>query len=158
MVADFLCRHIARIGDSLASFCESTDPQFRTWLTPTRGQNQARSVLDLIGECASTNNYVAALLTAEPGQVLARDDFRCEPKNADDARHEIQASCSTLILAIRGFSDEDFERTYPHWRGDLSAELLVVGAYRNMCYHAGQINFIQILSGDLEFHAPSSWY
>jgi hypothetical protein len=76
----------------------------------------------------------------------------------EEARDEIMASANVLADAIRSASDDTFEQEFQHWsRGPLTGKILMMGAYRNMAYHSGQINFIQILSGDQEFHAPPTW-
>ena len=62
-----------------------------------------------------------------------------------------------LAAAIRGLTEEDLERTYPHPRGPRLGANLILICYRNMAYHAGQINYIQTLYGDQEFHVPANW-
>ena len=39
----------------------------------------------------------------------------------------------------------------------MAGENVIVMCLRNMAYHAGQTNFIQILYGDTEFHVPPTW-
>ena len=34
---------------------------------------------------------------------------------------------------------------------------LIEMPYRNMAYHCGQLNFIQTIYGDKEFHLPPTW-
>jgi hypothetical protein len=152
-----IAEHIERMGDSLASFVESTAPELLAPRHPT-AQGEARSVLELVEECITTNLYVAALLGLRPGDMLDRSQFTAAISDAAEARAQLVESCKALSERVRALSPEAYEQAYPHWRGALAGKELVMGAYRNMAYHVGQINYIQILAGDNEFHRPSSWY
>jgi hypothetical protein len=67
------------------------------------------------------------------------------------------ASGTELAAAIRSLNEESLTTAYPHWRGPIVGESMLEVAYRNMAYHAGQVNMIQLLSGDTEFHVPPTW-
>jgi len=54
-------------------------------------------------------------------------------------------------------SEADLSRVFEHPRGQMSGENVIIMCLRNMAYHAGQANFIQILYGDTEFHVPPTW-
>ena len=54
-------------------------------------------------------------------------------------------------------SAEDLHRKFQHPRGLFVGSNLIMMCLRNMAYHAGQINLIQMLSGDGEFHVPPKW-
>ena len=62
-----------------------------------------------------------------------------------------------LAAAIRAMTEADLSRVYAHPRAQISGENLIVMCYRNMAYHVGQINLIQMLYGDAEFHLPPKW-
>ncbi len=149
-----MAEHAERMGHSVAHFINSTDPALLDKHLDTKGPQPTRSILELVAECASANRYFAALLNGGTHGQPTISDFA----NADEASHEIIASANVLADAIRSAHDEAFEQEFQHWsRGPLTGKILMMGAYRNMAYHSGQINFIQILNGDPEFHAPPSW-
>lgn len=150
--------HIERMGDSLACFIESTAPDRWHWRPETSEGTQGRSLLELAGECIATNQYVAALLRSRGSQPPDRSAFTSSPQNAEQARAQLVASSKEFADAVRQLTPEAFNEPVPHWRGPIPAAYLIVGAYRNMAYHAGQINLIQILGGDSEFHMPPTWY
>ncbi len=150
----FMAEHVERMGLSMAHFIASTDPELLSQNLPTKSDIPARSVLEMVAECASANRYFAALLNGgTPGQP-AIQTFT----DSEDARDEIMASANVLADAIKQTADSALDQEFMHWsRGPLTGNILLMGAYRNMAYHSGQINFIQILNGDHEFHVPSTW-
>ena len=150
----FMAEHVERMGLSIAHFIASTNPEILDQKLTTKDGGSARSVLELVAECVSANRYFALLLNGGEHVQPVVDVF----SNSEEARDEIMASANVLADAIRSASDEAFEQEYQHWsRGPLKGKILMMGAYRNMAYHAGQINFIQILDGDSEFHLPPTW-
>ena len=157
-VQEFMADQIVRIADSLASFLESTDPARVLWQPDPPGNAPARSALELAQECVTVNHYFAALLRGEAIEAPA-GGFRGTPlADVADARRQLTESSAELAGAIRALDDAALAKTYSHWRGPVSGDKLIIGAYRNMAYHAGQVNLIQILGGDAEFHVPPSWY
>lgn len=157
-VQEFMAEQIARMGDSLASFLESTQADKVSWRPEQPGSAPTRSVLEQAQECVAVNRYFAALLRGEHIEAPAGGVKGDPITTAADARRQLDESSRELSSAIRGLNDAALAATYSHWRGPVTGDKLMIGAYRNMAYHAGQINLIQILSGDAEFHVPSSWY
>ena len=149
-----MAEHAERMGLSMAHFIASTNPAMLDQHLETKGDQPTRSILELVAECASANRYFAALLNGGTHGQPAIPVFT----NSEDARDEIMASANVLADAIRSAPDDAFEQEFQHWsRGPLKGKILMMGAYRNMAYHSGQINFIQILGGDQEFHVPPTW-
>jgi len=62
-----------------------------------------------------------------------------------------------LAGALRTLTDADLEKTFEHPRGTMLGKNLILMPMRNMGYHIGQLNFIQMLYGDTEFHVPKNW-
>jgi hypothetical protein len=149
----FMSEHVERMGLSVAHFVDATEPSLLTWSqTPANGE-PSRTILELVGECINANRLFAALLRGESPERPADLDL-----NSESAQSEIVASSIELAEAISKMNDDDFEREFMHpVRGPLRGKILAMGAYRNMAYHSGQINFIQILNGDPEFHVPPTW-
>ncbi len=78
--------------------------------------------------------------------------------DAGTAQTELRKSAAEVAAAIRALPDEALTRNYTMQLMTLSGEVLIDMPYRNMTYHGGQINLIQLLLGDKEFHmAPASF-
>ena len=123
------------------------------WSQAAPNSEPTRMVLELVGECVNANRMFAALLRGESPEKPADLNLTLET-----AQQEIIASSNELAAAIGYMNEEDFEKDFIHpVRGPLKGKILAMGAYRNMAYHSGQINFIQILNGDHEFHVPPTW-
>ncbi len=149
----FMSEHVQRMGNSVAHFVANTEPSLLTWTQLAPGSERSRTILELVGECVNANRIFAALLRGEsPGRPADID------LTSESAQMEIVKSSDELAAAINYMNEEDFERDFIHpVRGPLKGKILAMGAYRNMAYHSGQINFIQILGGDHKFHMPPTW-
>ncbi len=149
----FMSEHVQRMGHSVSHFVASTKPSMLTWSQSAPDSEPSRTILELVGECVNANRLFAALLRGESPERPADLDLTSE-----SAQMEIVKSSNELAAAINFMNEEDFERDFIHpVRGPLKGKILAMGAYRNMAYHSGQINFIQILGGDHEFHMPPTW-
>lgn len=151
-IQEYVAEQTERIAAALADFVGTTDPACLGWEPALEGSGQTRSVLDQIAECVSVNSLFAALLR---GTVVPEDTPA--PQNAAEAQAQIVASAGELAAAICAVPDEALEDSLETPRGAVLVKNLVLASYRNMAYHAGQINFIQMLAGDTEFHTPPNW-
>jgi hypothetical protein len=155
---EYMAEQIELIAESMAHFIEVTDTEKRTWKPLIAGSAPTRSTLELAGECVATNRYFAALLRGE-AVAMPAGGAKVPPINsAEEARRELMASSKELSDAVRRMTETEMDRLYSHWRGPTTGKKLVMGVYRNMAYHVGQINLIQILGGDADFHPPTYWY
>lgn len=150
---EFMGEHIERMGLSVAHFVSTTEPSMLTWTQAAPNGHLSRTVLEVVAECVQANRLFAALLRGEsperPGELQL---------TSETAQKEIVSSSQVLAAAVRALDDAGIDREYVHpVRGALTGKILLMGAYRNMAYHSGQINFIQILGGDSEFHLPPTW-
>jgi hypothetical protein len=94
--------------------------------------------------------------------LLCCDELSQEPgvkiTDAASARSELTKSAAEVAAVIRELPDEALDRTYQMTSMTMSGEVLMDIPYRNMVYHGGQINYIQLLLGDKEFHvAPAAF-
>ena len=153
-VFEFQGQKIERMAASLASFVATTPADRLNWCPGTDANSQTRSVLAQVGECVQVNRYTAALLRGETPEFAA---LLVKVSDSEDAQRQLIASGQEFADAVRALDEDALSRLYPHWRGPLSGEILIEAPYRNMAYHAGQINMIQLLAGDVEFHLPSTW-
>ena len=149
-----LAEQIERIADSTASFIESTQEEVLSWRPETPGSAGTRSILEMVAECVAVNRRFAAKLAHDSEEGITQPVL----ESGEDAVAQIVESGQRLAKAILTLSDEALEARYLHGSTELSGTNLIIGAYRNMAYHCGQINLIQMLKGDAENHRPSSWY
>lgn len=152
---DYMAEQIERIGQSMAHFAAVTDPEKLTWQPSVEGSAATRSILEQIAECVAVNHYFAALLRGDepPAGGMTLPALT----DAQEAERHLSASTAVLAAAVRALDDDGLTRTFQTRRGATLGKNLIMLAYRNMAYHTGQINLIQLLAGDAEFHAPPTW-
>jgi hypothetical protein len=156
-VAEYIARQTERMADSLAHFVGTTPADRLVWHPKIEGEATTRSVMEQISECVSVNRAFATLIRTGAMSIPPGGWPDIAFVNGSDAQEQLVSSARELGEAIRSMSDEDMSRAYEHPRGPILGENLVLMGYRNMAYHAGQINFIQTLYGDTEFHIPPMW-
>jgi hypothetical protein len=156
---EYQARKIERMAASLAHFITATDPARLDWRPTVDEKSQTRSVLAQAGECVAANRYTAALLRGENTPPIPGRDGNplVTLASSDEAEQQLIASGQELAAAVRALEEGALAHLYPHWRGPVQGEVMIEVAYRNMAYHAGQINMIQLLAGDTEFHVPLTW-
>lgn len=155
---EYMAEQIERMGPILAHYVATTAPDKLTWQPHVEGSAPTRSVLEQIGECIVINHHFAALLRGEEPTMPANSWKGPDIGNSQDAQNQLLASTTELAQAVRTFSDADMQRAYTLRRGVTTGSNLIMMAHRNMAYHAGQINLIQLLTGDSDFHMPPAWY
>ena len=148
-VQEFQARKIERMAQTVAHFVATTSADRLTWCPAVGDESCTRSVLGQVAECIAVNRRFAALLSGvePPAEQPAAEDGAA-------AQEALIASGQALAAAVRTLPDDALAKTYATPRGDLPGEVVIDLPYRNMAYHGGQINFIQLLLGDKEFHLP----
>ncbi|MCW3099690.1 MAG: DinB superfamily [Chthonomonadaceae bacterium] len=157
-VPEYMATQTERMTDSLANFIATTREDKLAWQPQIEGSVPTRSVLEQVAECVVVNRMIAALLRGEtppPPAVSAAPPLVLA--TGAEAQEQLRASGTELAGAIRTMTEEDLERAYQHPRGQFLGANLIMMPLRNMAYHAGQINLIQMLAGDPEFHVPPQW-
>jgi hypothetical protein len=156
-VQEFQAKRTERIAEALAHFVATTREDRLNWEPPADGEGETRGVLEQVEECIIVNGLYAGLLRGEAVDREAAREKRLNFVDVTDASAQLTASGREVAEAIRALSDGDLTREFPFWRGPVRGENLIEMPYRNMCYHCGQVNFIQTLYGDQEFHVPPAW-
>lgn len=153
-VFEFQAGRIETTAELLAHALATTAPDKQDWRPALPGSVPTRSALEQVGECVLVNRYFAALLRGESpdGNPLGQNVPAFA--SASEGAAQLLDSARELADAVRALSDEALSGTLPHWRGPLPVVRALDGPNRNMAYHAGQINFIQLLAGDPEYHLP----
>jgi hypothetical protein len=150
---EYVAKQTERVADALAHFISTTPEDRLAWHVSGENGVKTRSILEQTAECIAVNRHFAALLRGTVGATRPEVNVA----NGQDAQEQLVISARELAEAIRALSPEDLMRTYEHPRGQMLGENFIFGAVRNMIYHAGQLNFIQMLYGDTEFHVPPTW-
>ncbi len=156
-VMEYQAKKIERIAEALAHYVATTRVDRLMWDAPGEGGAKGRSVLDQVSECVVSNGLSAALLRGETPDVQAARANAPQFTDAETANSRLIDSARELAAAVRALDGSDLHRDFPFWRGPVLGEVLIEMGYRNMAYHGGQINFIQCLYGDAEFHIPPTW-
>jgi hypothetical protein len=157
MVPDFVARQTERMAESLAYFLTTMSEEQLRWRPEAQEGATTRSALDQISECVTVNRYMAELIRNGAIQPPPGGWPDIAFQDAADAQAQLRESARELAEALRAMTPEDMARDYQHPRAVIRGENLLLMCYRNMAYHAGQINFIQTLYGDTEFHVPPTW-
>ncbi len=153
-VFEFQAGRIETTAELLAHALATTPPDKQDWRPTLPGAAPTRSALEQVGECVIVNRYFAALLRGESPEGNPLGQGVPVFALADDAGAELLASARELADAVRALPDDALQGTVAHWRGPLPVTRALDAPNRNMAYHAGQINFIQLLAGDSEYHLP----
>ena len=157
-VFEWHARLIERAAAFLAHALETTADDKLSWSPDCEGDAKARSALEQAGECIRTNTAFAGILR---GETMPSRDPNAPPPPApatvDEAKQGLMRSAKTLADTIRGMTDADLQKTFKTPFAELPGAALLEIAHANMHYHAGQINYIQLMCGDPEFHVPPSF-
>ncbi len=156
-VPEYMANQIERTADSLAHFIASTHEDKLHWQPQTEGSAPTRSVLEQVAECVVVNRMIAAGLRGDVMPPSASGGPALILTNGTEAEELLRASGVELAAAVRALTEADLEKMYQHPRGQFLGANLIMMPLRNMAYHAGQINLIQMLAGDPEFHVPPQW-
>ncbi len=154
-IQDYVADQTERVAESLAFFLDSTIAERRDWKPTAENGEATRSALQQIGECVVVNGYMAKLIRGD--EVAPGLSYDLTFASTEEAQTLLLESAKELAQAIRTLPDADLERDFRHPRAVIRGSNLILMPMRNMAYHAGQINFIQTLYGDSEFHVPPTW-
>lgn len=155
--AGYAADQTERMAESLAHFVAETKADRLAWNVKTENGGETRSVYQLVSECVLVNRFFAQLIRGDANPTPHNMQADIEFPGPKDAQQNLMESAKELADAIRLLSDEQLGETFAHPRGPILGSNLILMSYRNMAYHAGQINFIQTLYGDSEFHMPHNW-
>jgi len=143
-------RQIQKAAGFICHFVESTREDRLRWCPSTEEKSQCRSVMDMAGECVNANERFLAYLQART--VGPRPESFDAYETVQDLKQALTASADALAEEIRGYNAEDLNRMVTTHRGVMPVSLAIQFPLRNMTYHMGQINMIQMLYGDTVFH------
>jgi len=149
-LAAWQARQIEKAARILGHFVESTKEDRLRWRPATEDASKTRSALEQLGECVFANTRFRCFLRGEtpPPAPESFDGFG----SVREARQALESSADALAAEIRKLESGDMMREVQTHRGAMPVALAIQFPLRNMIYHMGQINMIQLLYGDAEFH------
>ena len=133
----------------LAHFVKTTQEDRLDWCPKSELGHSSRSALDQLGECIRLNRSFASVLRGEGPlkQELTVTDAAVGCKQVVDSARE-------LASAIGALDEADLSKKFDVGFGQFPGAAVVSIPGWNMIYHCGQVNMIQMLYGDMEFHMP----
>lgn len=152
-IADLMLKQI----ETVCRTAHAVPEDKREW-TP---MGDARSVKAQLEELATVHIYVIPILKTGEAPLITEDQKeeireRKERLNTFDKLIEGAKEGAKLTAdAIREVPDSKLENVVTlHSRGGIKRTMyeMVARPYWNLCYHEGQINYIQMLLGDTEMH------
>lgn len=149
-LGEFQARQIVKSARIFCTFLRSTREDRLNWRPQTEAASETRSILEMAGECVFANRRFLAIFTGQP-LPTAPPSFAVF-ETVDEACHALIDSAETLALEVAKLHGEGLERVVTTHRGPMPAALAMQFPVRNMTYHFGQLNLIQMLYGDTEFH------
>lgn len=116
----------------------------------------ARRGYDFTYEVGFVAHRIARRLRSEPpgdwpweeGYALAPAEFR----SIDAIVSYLAGSTQAVIEAMEGASSEQWAQVFEMGPMKMTAQEVAIHALDHMAYHMGQLNFIQMIRGDAEFH------
>lgn len=154
-LSQFLAGKIRNAGNALHDAVAKMPEDRLSWKPETEG-NSGRDALDQALECAYLNEWVAEAYKTGEMPSISWDDY----KAATDAKRNkeacvawLKSSTEALASAIEAFPADKLgeETTDPIHGGKATtwADFAIDLFYWNTVYHEGQVNYIQVLYGDM---------
>jgi hypothetical protein len=155
-IPQYMAGRLAGVGALVAHWIETTPADKRDWLPPVPGSAMSRTILDMLAELIQVNQLVLAGLDGVTGPeghpMHANRQFETCEQGLDLFRETLAA----LVARWESFDEDDLSRTIAFGERQFPVADLLEIPYRNLAYHGGQINLIQLLAGDPEMHRPKS--
>jgi hypothetical protein len=152
---EYMADATERAAAFLTHFIETTPPEKRDWLPAMEGAAGLRSMLDMVDECIVANQVFTSIF--QGGAPPTGNPFEGPRRFAtwEEGKELLAESAKTLADVIRTLSDENLQGTIVTRRGEMPCTMAIEMASRNMNYHVGQVNLMQLLYGDTTFHFPT---
>jgi uncharacterized damage-inducible protein DinB len=141
-----------RSRDDLARAANAISADRRLW----RPGEYMNSAVEIVAHSAATNRLFASAFSGEPLPYLTRAEKdaairACDTmeKSMDFLNFSVSTVCDTLVK----IQDEQLpENIIMPWGERIPLALGILSPAFHMEYHQGQLNAIQLLSGDEDYH------
>ena len=150
----FQAEKIEDVAKLLAFWLGTMPEERQSWVPSVDGAAGLRTARELVAECAEANRFFAELLKGEKPTSFNPFLVKSEYESLESAQQDLITSAAECAAVIRAMSDAELEKEFVLRRGAMSGYDIIGFPYRNMAYHAGQVNLLQLLYGDTEFHIP----
>jgi len=154
-VGAWQARQIEKAARILVDFVEATKEDRLRWRPSTEEASKTRSVLEQVGACVFANVRFRCYLLGETAP--AADAFEAF-SSVKEAKEALESTADALAVEIRKLGSDDMMREVQTHRGPMPVALAIQIPLRDMVYHMGQINMIQLLYGDMEFHSNEKFW
>ena len=151
-VQEYQADAIVRAAKTLAHFVMACPDEKRDWTPEVAGAAPLRSALDMVSECIAVHGIFIAILRGETPVSGSPIEAPRTFGTAEEGCAQLIASAGELAANVRAMTDADLSREYQGRRGPMTGYDLIEPPLRNMNYHSGQVNLLQLLYGDPEFH------
>jgi hypothetical protein len=149
----FLASRIRAAGQALHTAAEKM-PEDRIAWHPTTEGNQGRDALDQVLECAYLNEWAAKAFRAGEVPPFDSAEYKSKPnqyRNKAAALRWLQEGTNALADSIAAFSASRLGDTVTN---PITGKPCTWAEYSdffywNTIYHEGQVNYIQVLYGDM---------
>lgn len=151
----FLANKIRNAGAALHDAVAKMPDDRIEWHPVTEG-NSGRDALDQALECAYLNEWIVQGYRTGQMPTIDWDDYKARTaarRNKADCLAWLQSSTEALATALASFPQERLGESVmdPLHDGKATtwADFAIDLFYWNTVYHEGQVNYIQVLYGDL---------
>ncbi|MDW8106656.1 MAG: hypothetical protein RMK45_04145 [Armatimonadota bacterium] len=142
--------------DEIMRYARAVPPDKLHW----RPAEHARSVIEILQECALTPLTLDLLLRTRPqGEITDMQPFNAIQAQAaqlttlDAIEHALRTNTEQFLHAVQDLPMELLEQTVATpWGKPYPLKELALGHYWNLTYHLGQIAYIQLLYGDTNYY------
>lgn len=151
-VYEWQASEIENAARVMAHWVSTTAEEKLGWKPRSKeGGGEGRDIYDQVFECSQVNRRIANTLQGIPNGEWIKDSTYTSSAQATE---DLKASAAELASVVRGLPDDALTREYTTGMGPMTGGVCISMALGNMYYHGGQINLIQMLLGDTEFHFP----
>ncbi len=150
----FLADRIRKAGEGLTAAIEKMPDEKIAW-HPKTSEGEGRDALDQALECAYLNEWVAEGYRTQISPQIDWEDYKvqCDKRrNKADCVRWLHSSTNSLADAVESFPAAKLGETCRDTVHNIDttwANFAIDLFYWNTVYHEGQVNYIQVLYGDL---------
>ena len=152
-LSGFLAKRLRASSDALHIACAKMPEERVGWHPPVEG-NEGRDALDQVVECAYLNEWAAQAFRDGRLPAFDNEDYK-KKKDANRSQQAalawLQSGTNSLASAVEACSPSQLGETVtnPFTGKPTTWAEFADFFYWNNVYHEGQVNYIQVLYGDM---------
>lgn len=141
-----------RARDDLIRAARAIPSENHMW----RPSDLAHNVVEIVAHCAAANQFFAAVITGAPIPFRTQEEREAAVQacdTLDKAEAFLNQSVTAVCDAIVSMPEDRLhEQMVMPWGERMTVAQGLLSPSFHMQYHEGQINFIQVLLGDTDYH------